>query len=95
MRYRRTYYVYIMSGLSRTLYTGVTSNLERRVAEHKERRPSSFTERYNISRLVYFDQFADINQAIERESEIKQMGRKTKLRLIEPSNPNSRDLSGE
>ena len=61
MRKRRTYYVYIMSSLSRTLYTGVTNNLERRIADHKERRPGSFTARYNIDRLVYFEEFNDIN----------------------------------
>jgi putative endonuclease len=66
MRNRRTYYVYIMSSLSRTLYTGVTNNFERRVAEHKEGRPGSFTARYNINRLVYFEEFDDINQAISR-----------------------------
>ena len=60
MRKRRTYDVYIMS-LSRTLYTGVTNNLERRIAEHKERRLGSFTARYNIDRLVYFEEFNDIN----------------------------------
>jgi putative endonuclease len=84
-----------MSSLSRTLYTGVTNNLERRVAEHKERRPGSFTARYNINRLVYFEEFDDINQAIARESEIKQMARRTKITLIESSNPGWRDLSAE
>jgi putative endonuclease len=72
---RRTYYVYIMSSVSRTIYTGVTNNPERRVAEHKERRPGSFTARHNIDRLVYFEEFDDINQAIIRESEIKHMAR--------------------
>jgi len=81
MHKRRTYYVYIMSSLSRTLYTGVTNNLERRIAEHKERRLGSFTARYNIERLVYFEEFNDINQAISRESEIKQMARRTKDRI--------------
>jgi putative endonuclease len=93
MGWRRTYCVYIMSSLSRTLYTGVTNNLERRVAEHKERRLGSFTARYNLDRLVYFEEFDDINQAIARESEIKQMARRTKLRLIESTNPQWRDLS--
>ena len=95
MRKRRTYYVYIMSGLSRTLYTGVTNNLERRIAEHKERRPGSFTARYNIDRLVYFEEFNDINQAISRESEIKQMARRTKIELIESTNREWRDLTAE
>ena len=95
MRNRHSYYVYIMSSPSRTLYTGVTNNLERRVAEHKERKPGSFTARYNINRLVYFEEFADINQAIARENEIKQMARRTKLALVELTNPNWRDLSTE
>ena len=92
---RRTYYVYIMSSLSRSLYTGVTNNLERRVAEHKERRCGSFTARYNIDRLVYFEEFDDINQAIVRESEIKQMARRMKIALIESTNPEWRDLATE
>jgi len=95
MRKRRTYYVYIMSGLSRTLYTGVTNNLERRIAEHRERRPGSFTARYNIDTLVYFEEFNDINQAISRESEIKQMARRTKIELIESTNREWRDLTAE
>ena len=95
MHKRRTYYVYIMSSLSRTLYTGVTNNLERRIAEHKERRPGSFTARYNIERLVYFEEFNDINQAISRESEIKQMARRTKIALIESINREWRDLTAD
>lgn len=95
MRKRRTYYVYIMSSLSRTLYTGVTNNLERRIAEHKERRLGSFTARYNIDRLVYFEEFNDINQAISRESEIKQMARRTKIALIESINREWRDLTAD
>ena len=84
-----------MSSLSRTLYTGFTNNLERRVTEHKDRRPGSFTARYNINRLVYFEEFDDVNQAIARESEIKQMARRTKIRSIESTNPGWRDLSTE
>jgi putative endonuclease len=94
-RSRRTYYVYIMSSISRTLYTGVTNNLERRIGEHRERRPGSFTARYNIDRRVYFEEFDDINQAIARESEIKQMARRTKIMLIESTNSDWRDLSAE
>ena len=93
MRRRRIYWVYIMSSLSRTVYTGVTNDLERPVAEHKERRLGSFTARYNIGRLVYFEEFDDINQAIARESEIKRMARRTKIRFMESSNPQWRDLS--
>jgi putative endonuclease len=53
----RPYFVYVLSSLSRTLYTGVTNDLERRVAEHKEGKPGSFTARYNVTRLVYFERF--------------------------------------
>ncbi len=56
----RTYHVYIMSSLSRTLYTGVTNNLERRVHEHKAGAPGSFTARYNVKRLVYVEEFATL-----------------------------------
>jgi len=52
----RTYCVYVMSSLSQTLYTGVTNDLERRIFEHKERKPGSFTARYHVNRLVYFEE---------------------------------------
>jgi len=95
MRNRRTYYVYIMSSLFRTLYAGVTNNLERCVAEHQERKPGSFTARSNINRVVYFEEFDDINQAIARQSELKQMARGTKLGLIESTNPRWQGLSSQ
>ena len=84
----RTYYVYIMSSLSRTLYTGITNNLERRIFEHKQGQPGSFTARYNVNRL---EEFGDINQAITREKEVKRMTRRRKISL----NPDWRDLSSE
>ena len=85
-----------MSSLSRTLYTGVTNNLERRVAEHKAgRTPGSFTARYNVTRLVYCEAFGDVNEAIAREKEIKQLTRKRKINLIEALNPDWKDLSQE
>jgi putative endonuclease len=90
----RTYYVYLMSSLSRTLYTGVNNGLARRVFEHKEATPGSFTARYNVNRLVvYFEEFDDISQAIVREKEIKRMTRRRKIRLIESMNPEWRDLN--
>ncbi|MBV8055402.1 MAG: GIY-YIG nuclease family protein [Deltaproteobacteria bacterium] len=91
--HQRTYFAYIMSSLSRTLYTGVTNDLERRVFEHKEGRPGSFTARYNVNRLVYFEEFGDINQAITRENAIKSMTRRRKIELIESMNPDWQDLS--
>lgn len=89
----RTYHVYIMSSLSRTLYTGITNNLERRVFEHKRAQPGSFTARYNVNQLVYFEEFGDINQAITREKEVKRMTRRRKIELIDSVNPDWRDLS--
>jgi putative endonuclease len=89
----RTYCVYIMSSLSRTLYTGVTNNLQRRVMEHKEGRPGTFTTRYHVSRLVFFENFNEIDQAIAREKENKELTRRRKLELIESMNPEWKDLS--
>ena len=90
---RGRYYVYIMSSLSRTLYTGVTNNLGRRVTEHREAPSSSFTARYHINRLSYFEEFRDVRLAIVREKEIKNLTRKAKIRLIESMNPDWKDLS--
>ncbi len=91
----RTYSVYIMSSLSRTLYIGVTNDLERRVFEHKEGKPGSFTARYRANRLAYFEEFGEIDEAIAREKEIKRMTRRRKISLIESMNPEWRDLSEE
>ncbi|MGH7878728.1 MAG: GIY-YIG nuclease family protein [Candidatus Binataceae bacterium] len=87
--------MYIMSSLSKTLYTGVTNDLERRVFEHKVGKPGSFTARYKVGRLVYFEEFGDINGAIAREKEIKSMTRRRKFSLIESLNTTWRDLSGQ
>ena len=92
---QRNYYLFIMASLSRTLYTGVTNDLERRVFEHKEGTPGSFTGRYRVNRLVYDEEFTDINQAIAREKESKNLTRKQQIKLLESSNPQWRDLSQE
>ena len=89
---RGHYYVYIMSSLSRTLYTGVTNNLERRVREHRGAPPGSFAARYHINRLAYFEELRDVRLAIAREKEIKKMTRKAKIKLIESLNPEWKDL---
>ncbi len=89
----RTYYVYIMASRSRTLYTGVTRDLTRRVSEHKQKLVPGFTSRYNISRLVYYQDFRDVRAAIAREKEIKAWRRSKKIALIESSNPTWADLS--
>jgi putative endonuclease len=87
------YYVYIMASKSRTLYTGVTNNLERRVYEHKHKLMPGFTAKYNITRLVHYEVTNDIRDAIAREKQIKGWLRAKKIALIEAENPNWRDLS--
>jgi len=92
---RRAYYVYIMTNNYATLYTGVTNDLQRRVWEHKQRMVPGFTKRYNITRLVYYEETNDIAAAIAREKEIKGWVRAKKAALIESVNPNWQDLSAE
>ena len=89
------YYVYIMTNSSKTLYKGVTNNLNRRVYEHKNKLIQGFTAKYNITKLVCFEIFNDINQAIAREKQIKGWLRKKKINLIESVNPEWDDLSQE
>jgi putative endonuclease len=91
----KNYYVYIMASASRTLYTGVTSNLERRVLQHRRKLMPGFTSLYNINRLVYFEVFRDIRVAIAREKQIKGWMRKKKIALIESTNRDWKDLSDE
>ncbi len=89
----RQYYVYIMANLARTLYTGVTNNLERRVRQHQEGSAPGFTARYGLTRLVYFETTSDVRAAIAREKQIKAWRRSKKVTLIESMNPNWDDLS--
>jgi putative endonuclease len=89
----KTYLVYIMSNRSKTLYTGVTNNLMRRVREHKTGAASDFTSKYKLERLVYFERFEDVRNAIERERRIKGWLRIKKINLIVSVNPQWRDLS--
>jgi len=90
-----SYYVYIMTNASRTLYTGVTNDLIRRVYEHKNKLVPGFTARYNIGRLVYFEETQDVRTAIDREKQIKGWRRERKIKLVESINPEWRDLSKE
>ena len=87
------YFVYIMTNKSGTLYTGVTNNLERRIYEHKHHLVKGFTNKYNIDKLVYFEETNDIHAAISREKQIKGWLRKKKIALIESMNPGWKDLS--
>ena len=91
----KSYYVYIMSGPSRTPYTGITNDLERRVYEHKSGKVPGFTTRYRIDSLVYFQETSDAAEAIAAEKRIKGLLRRKKIALIEEENPTWRDLSAE
>jgi putative endonuclease len=84
-----------MSSRSGTLYTGVTGDLRRRVYEHKEKLIPGFTEKYNIDRLVWFQETNDVLAAIEYEKRIKGWRREKKIALIEEKNPGWEDLSRE
>ena len=86
------YYVYIMTNPSRTLYTGMGNDLERRVYEHKHKLLDGFTKRYDLTLLVYFESTDDVTMAIQREKQIKGWTRAQKLALIESVNPDWVDL---
>jgi putative endonuclease len=92
---RREYrfWVYILSSRSRSLYTGVTNNLKARTTQHGEKVPGTHTAKYNIHRLVYFEHFQYVLNAIAREKEIKKWTRAQKITLIESINPTWSDLA--
>ena len=87
------YYAYIMCSTSKVMYVGVTRDLERRVYEHKNILVPGFTARYNVHKLVYFEQTSDATAAIEREKQLKGWARAKKSALIVKDNPNWSDLS--
>ena len=89
----KTYYIYIMTNQSRTLYVGFTDNIRRRVQQHKAGSIEGFTHRYNIDTLIYVESFGKVWSAITREKQIKRWRRDKKLRLIAKENPEWRDLS--
>ncbi len=89
------YYVYIVTNSTRRLYTGVTSDLHRRVYEHKHKLVPGFTNRYNLTWLVYYDITSDVSVAINREKQIKGWLRSKKLALVESMNPGWKDLSAD
>jgi len=89
-------YVYILaSQRNGTIYIGVTSDLVKRIYEHKNHLAKGFTDKYNVDKLVYYEQFDDIYSAISREKQLKPWKRKWKLDLIEKDNPEWRDLYNE
>jgi putative endonuclease len=90
----KTYFVYIVTNKPNgTIYVGVTNDLERRISEHKKKLIKGFTSRYNLDKLVYFEDFSDVEFAISCEKKIKGWVRKKKIELIELKNPSWVDLS--
>jgi putative endonuclease len=91
----RRFYVYIMASKSRVLYIGITSDILRRVFEHKNNRFPGFTSKYRVHRLVYFETFKYVGNAIAREKHLKGWLRERKVALIRGANPTWEDLSAK
>jgi len=86
-------YIYLMTNNANTvIYTGVTGNLQKRIYEHKEKLVEGFTKKYNVTKLVYYEEFDNILNAIEREKQIKGGSREKKINLIKNINPGFKDL---
>ena len=91
-----TYYVYLLTNWNdKVIYIGVTSNLKKRIYEHKNKLVKGFTEKYNLNKLIYFEESQDVISAITREKEIKKWRREKKNALVNRINPNWKDLSLE
>ncbi len=91
----KRYYVYMMSSRSRVLYIGMTGFLFNRILQHKSGEIDGFTKRYNITRLVYYEEFKYVNNAISRETQLKKWSRAKKVALIEQTNPTWEDLAAD
>ena len=89
----KNYYTYIVASRSRTLYIGVTSNLEQRIWQHKNKTYEGFSASYNCNRLVWCEQYCNVGAAIAREKELKGWRRARKIELIEETNASWSDLS--
>ena len=92
---RRYYFVYMVASKSRVLYIGMTNNLERRLFEHKKDMVEGFSKQYRCHRLVYYESFDDVRNAIDREKQLKRWNRMKKIWLIERQNPTWEDLAAE
>ena len=88
------YYIYILTSKENTaMYIGVTSNLQKRLCEHKSEQMDGYTKKYHVHKLVYFEEFSEVTDAIAREKQLKGWNRSKKNRLVETQNPNWDDLS--
>ena len=88
----KSYYIYILGNDRPTLYIGITNDLVRRVYEHKQGFVDGFTSKYNLKKLLYFEIFNNVTDAITREKQLKHWNREWKLQLIKKENPTLRDL---
>jgi putative endonuclease len=95
MRKQHQYWVYILSSKTGVLYIGITNDLQRRVYEHKHKCIPGFTAKYNVTRLVHFEEYRYVDQAIAREKELKAWRREKKVALIEDENPSLKDLAAD
>jgi putative endonuclease len=94
MPVQQRYYVYLLTNWNnKVMYVGVTNDLERRLYEHKKKLVKGFTEKYNVDKLVYFEETGDVTSALAREKEIKKWRREKKNNLVVSSNPEWKDLS--
>ena len=94
MVFTNSYYVYLLTNWNnKVIYVGVTNDLNRRLYEHKNKIVQGFTQKYNLNKLVYFEETNDIDAAITREKEIKKWRREKKDKLVNQLNPNWIDLS--
>jgi len=91
----KQYFVYLLTNNSGALYVGFTSNLKNRIWEHKNKVIKGFTEKYNIDKIIYFEQTESVYSAIQREKQLKGWTRKKKIALFEKENPDWRDLYDE
>jgi putative endonuclease len=96
MQSNNKYYVYILTNWNnKVMYVGVTNNIRKRLYEHKNKLVKGFTEKYNVNKLVYFEETHDVKAALTREKEIKKWRREKKNRLVNEINPEWRDLGDE
>lgn len=93
MSHQKTYWVYILTNKSnRVLYIGVTGDLYRRTTEHRLMKVNGFTQKYKVNKLIYYEEFSQINEAIEREKQLKKWNRMKKEKLITLNNPDWNEI---
>lgn len=91
---RKSFFIYILTNFKNTVfYIGITNNLKVRIYEHKNKLVEGFTQKYNIWKLVYFEEYYDINEAVKREKQLKNWHKQWKINLIKEKNPSFKEIS--